>query len=167
MSLNEGKCQLKREKKKPSIYYRSYLFVCPGFFETESSLQVFQTSSPSHPHNRPETDNIHAIKHRNILQTYSKNGDICVRRVTTHGQQCSLAVATDGPDWSSIGLHGILGPQLFQIILSDFSIQASAEQTLTHPAESLNSPAVSSWDHLCSRGCTSSVAIPAHPISSA
>lgn len=83
MSLNEGKRQLKREKKKPSIYYTSYLFVCPGFFENESYPQVFQTSSLSHPHNQPETDNIHAIKHKNILQTYSKNGNTCVRRVAT------------------------------------------------------------------------------------
>lgn len=79
----------------------------------------------------------------------------------TDRQQRSLAVATDGPDGSSIGLHRVLGPQVLQVILCDLSIQTSAEQALTHPTQSLGSPAVLSWDQLCITIKTSLEVIPA------
>lgn len=74
-----------------------------------------------------------------------------IHEMSTDRQQRSLAVATDGPDWSSVSVYGVLGFQVFEVVLCDLSIQTGAEETLTHPAQSLNRPAILSWDQLCTK----------------
>lgn len=62
-----------------------------------------------------------------------------------------MAVASDGPNWSSIGFNAVSGPEVLQVVLCDLAVQTSAEQTTAHPAKRLNGSSVPSRDHLSSK----------------
>lgn len=71
--------RMEEKERKIIINLTSDLSVSSGFFETESSHQIFQTASRFHPHNPPETDNVDMFTD----DQHIKNGKE-EKRETTH-----------------------------------------------------------------------------------